>query len=79
MVCTNTHVNVCRCARSILYWIMTEELVIRGIRIDETAIRGDPDSQMTSFEVFICHLNSNHLYESPTVICVALSQLVIRK
>ena len=35
----------------ILYGIMTEELVIREIRIDEAAGRGDSDSRMTSFEV----------------------------
>ena len=35
----------------ILYGIMTEELVIREIRIDEAAGRGDLDSRMTSFEV----------------------------
>ena len=32
---------------------MTEELVIREIRIDEAAGRGDSDSQMTSFEVIM--------------------------
>ena len=37
--------------------IMTEELVIHEIRIDEAAGRGDSDSRMTS----LCHLNSNHL------------------
>ena len=35
------------------YGIMTEELVIREIRIDEAARRGDSDSRMTSFEVII--------------------------
>ena len=32
------------------YWIMTEELVIREIRIDEATGRGDSDSRMMSFE-----------------------------
>ena len=32
---------------------MTEERVIREIRIDEVAGRGDSDSRMTSFEVII--------------------------
>ena len=32
---------------------MTEELVIREIRIDEAAGRGDLDSRMTSFEVIM--------------------------
>ena len=36
-----------------LYGIMTEELVIREIRIDEAAGRGDSDSRMTSFEVIM--------------------------
>ena len=33
------------------YGIMTEELVIREIGIDEAAGRGDSDSRMTGFEV----------------------------
>ena len=33
-----------------MYGIMTEELVICEIRIDEAACLGDSDSQMTSFE-----------------------------
>ena len=37
----------------IRYGIMTEELVIRKIRNDEAAGRGDSDSRMTSFEVII--------------------------
>ena len=32
---------------------MTEELVIREIRIDEAAGRGDSDSRMMSFEVIV--------------------------
>ena len=43
---------------------MTKELVIREIRIDEAAGRGDSDSRMTSFEVImplhyatLCHSN----------------------
>ena len=32
---------------------MTKELVIREIRIDEAAGRGDSDSRMTSFEVIM--------------------------
>ena len=39
---------------------MTEELVIREIRIDVAAGRSDSDSQKTSFEV-IMPLNSNQL------------------
>ena len=39
--------------RSITYGIMTEELVICEIRIDEAAGRGDSDSRMTSFEVIM--------------------------
>ena len=35
------------------YGIMTKELVIHVIRIDETAGRGDSDSCMTSFEVIM--------------------------
>ena len=36
-----------------MYRIMTEELVIRQIRIDKTAGRCDSDSRMTSFEVIM--------------------------
>ena len=36
-----------------LYGIMTEELVIREIRIDEAAGRGDSDSRMTSSSVIM--------------------------
>ena len=36
-----------------MYGIMAEELVIREIRIDEAAGRGDSDSRMTSFEVIM--------------------------
>ena len=32
---------------------MTEEIVIREIRIDEAAGRGDSDSRMTSFDVIM--------------------------
>ena len=39
---------------------MTEERVIREIRIDEAAGRGDSDSRMTCFEV-IMPFNSNQL------------------
>ena len=35
------------------YGIMTEERVIREIRIDEAAGRGDSDSRMTRFEVIM--------------------------
>ena len=34
-----------------MYGIMTEELVIREIKIEEAEGRGNSDSQMTSFEV----------------------------
>ena len=37
----------------VMYGIMTQELVIREIRIDEAAGRGDSDSRMTSFEVIM--------------------------
>ena len=57
---------------------MTEELVIREIRIDEAADRGDPDSLMTSFKV-IMPLKTPINYESPIVRCVALSRLEIRE
>ena len=40
-----------------MYGIMTKELVLREIRIDEAAGRGDSDSRMMSFEV-IMPLNS---------------------
>ena len=36
-----------------MYGIMTEELVICEIRIDEATGRGDSDSRMTSFEVIM--------------------------
>ena len=36
-----------------MYVIMTEELVIREIRIVEAADRGDSDSRMTCFEVIM--------------------------
>ena len=39
--------------KRIMYVIMTEELVIREIRIDKAAGRGDSDSYMTSFEVIM--------------------------
>ena len=37
----------------IMYGIMTEELVIREIRINEAAGRDDSDSRMTRFEVIM--------------------------
>ena len=36
-----------------MYGIMTEELVIREIRIDAAAGQGDSDSRMTRFEVIM--------------------------
>ena len=36
-----------------MYGIMTGELVIREIRIDEAAGRGDSDSSIMSFEVIM--------------------------
>ena len=36
-----------------MYRIMTEELVLSGIRINETTGREDSDSRMTSFEVIM--------------------------
>ena len=57
-----------------LYGIMTEELVIREIRIDEAA--GYSDSQMTSFEIIMPLKNSNH-FESPIVRRIVYSRLVI--
>ena len=44
-----------------MYGIMTEELVICEIRMNEAA--GNSDSRMASFEV-ISHLNSNQLKKS---------------
>ena len=41
--------------------IMTEELVIREIRIDEAAGRVDSDSPMTSFEVIMPLQSTNIL------------------
>ena len=38
---------------SVMYGIMTEERVIREIRIDEAAGRGDSDSRMMRFEVIM--------------------------
>ena len=32
---------------------MTEELVIREIKVDQASCRGDSDSRMTSFEVIM--------------------------
>ena len=40
-------------AELIMYGIMTEECVIREIRIDEAAGRDDADSRMTRFKVII--------------------------
>ena len=40
-------------AYRIRYGIMTEESVIREIRIDEAADRGNSDSRMTHFEVIM--------------------------
>ena len=37
----------------IMYGIMTEELVIREIGIDQATGRGDSDSRMTSFDVIM--------------------------
>ena len=37
----------------IMYGIMTEECVIREIRIDEAAGQQDSDSRMTCFEVIM--------------------------
>ena len=36
-----------------MFVIMTEDLVIHEIRIDEAAGRGDSDSRMTSFEAIM--------------------------
>ena len=45
-----------------MYRIMIEELVIREIRIDESAGRGDSDKRMTSFEVIMpIKLQSNKI------------------
>ena len=40
-------------APKLMYGIMSEERVIREIRIDEAAGRGDSDSRMTRFEVIM--------------------------
>ena len=37
----------------VMYGIMTEERIIREIRIEEAAGHGDSDSQMTCFEVIM--------------------------
>ena len=42
---------MCLSRCTIKYGIMTKELVIREIRIDEAASLSDSDSQMTCFEV----------------------------
>ena len=43
-----------------MYGIMTEELVICEIRINEATCKGDSDSRMKSFEVIISlQLQSN--------------------
>ena len=56
---------------------MTEECVIREIRIDDAAGGGDSDSRMMCFEVIMpLELQAN---ESPSVRCVALPRLVIRE
>ena len=47
---------------------MTKERVIREIRIDEAAGRGDSDSRVTCFEV----INNMPLKLQSTKICVAL-------
>ena len=62
----------------IRYGIMTEELVIREIIIDEAAGRGDSNSRMTNFEVIIS-LKTPINYESPIVRCIALYRLVFRE
>ena len=60
---------------------MTEERVIREIRIDEAAGRGDSDSRMTCFEVIMpLKLQSNKLsiystYLRPNKIRVALHNI----
>ena len=46
-------VNALLESANLRYGIMTNELVIREIRIDEAASRGDSDSRMTSFEVIM--------------------------
>ena len=56
MHCLNACAGVCHVQENmacILYGIMTEERVIREIRIDEAAGRGDSDSRMTCFEVIM--------------------------
>ena len=45
-----------------LYGIVTEELVICEIRIDGAAGRGDSDSRMTSFEVFMPLKQSSKIF-----------------
>ena len=46
----------------IQYGIMTEELVIREIRIDKAAGRGDSDSRWAVWKS-LCHLKSNQLWK----------------
>ena len=66
-----------------MYGIMTEELVIHEIRIDEAAGRGDSDSRMASFEVIMpLKLQSTKIIKYanyPIVRCFALYRLVIRE
>ena len=59
---------------------MTSKLVIREIRMEEAAGRGDSDSRMTSFEV-IMPLNSKLKSTMKALFLkfVALSRLVIRE
>ena len=58
----------------IMYGIISKELIILVIGIDEASGRGDSDSQMPSFEV-IMSLKTPIDYENPIVRCVALPRL----
>ena len=52
---------------NIMYGIMNEELIIREIRIDEAADRGDLGSRMTSFGVIIKFLSTKILIYMPSI------------
>ena len=49
----NNRKNIRLIGKQFKYGIMTEELVIREIRIDKAAGRSDIDSRMMSFEVIM--------------------------
>ena len=65
IVCLADENILCNCVSwnnniAMMCEIMTEELVIREIRLDEAAGQGDSDSLMT-ISMSLCHLNSSQL------------------